>query len=54
MIGAMMQNTIEREIESLSDTEAQCTKKLEVYEETDREWNKITNFSSRKNLPNKI
>jgi hypothetical protein len=38
---AMMRNTIEQEIESLSDTEEQFTEKLEIYEETDREWNEL-------------
>ncbi|KAG7366222.1 heat shock protein [Nitzschia inconspicua] len=38
---ALLRNTIEQEIESLSNTEAQFTEKLEVYEEADREWNDL-------------
>ena len=36
---AMLRHTIEEEIQSLSETEDQFTEKLQVYEETDREWN---------------
>lgn len=38
---AMLRNTVEKEIESLVDTEQQFTQKLEVYEEADREWNEL-------------
>lgn len=38
---ALLRNTIEQEIESLSDAEEQFTEKLEVYEEADREWNEL-------------
>jgi hypothetical protein len=38
---AMLRNSIEREIDSLSATESQFTEKLNVYEEADRQWNDL-------------
>jgi hypothetical protein len=38
---AMMRNSIEQEIESLSNTEEQFSEKLQVYREADQEWNKL-------------
>lgn len=38
---AMLRTTIEHEIESLGDAEEQFTEKLEVYEETDQQWNNL-------------